>query len=78
MADVYETFVIYSCLQDEQWDQIALKLLGSERFSNLLIAANPLYNRFFRFLGEEILIIPSVPKAALTGPYPWSSTYALT
>jgi hypothetical protein len=74
----YETFVIYSALQDEQFDMIALKLLGAEHFSNLLIGANPLYNRVFRFDGGEILIIPGVSSSAVTGPYPWSSTYQLT
>jgi len=77
-AGDYQTFVIYAAMQDEQWDQVALKLLGSEIYCNILIAANPLYNRLMRFVGGEILIIPAVPKAALTGPYPWSSTYQLT
>jgi hypothetical protein len=74
----YTTYVIYAALQDDQFDSIALKLLGAERFSNLLIAANPLYNRYFRFLGGEILIIPVVSSSELTGDFPWSSTYALT
>jgi hypothetical protein len=74
----FSTYVIYAALQDDQFDSIALKLLGAEIYTNLLIAANPLYNRYFRFLGGEILIIPVVSSASLTGNFPWSSTFALT
>ena len=78
MADGYETFVIYSAISDEMWDQVALKLLGSERYANILIGANPLYNRTVRFDGGEVLIIPAVTTTVVTGPYPWSSTFRIT
>lgn len=74
----YETFVIYSAIQEEQFDQIALKLLGAERYANLLIGANPLYNNVFRFDGGEVLLIPAVSSAELTGPFPWSATYRIS
>lgn len=74
----YETFVIYSAISGEMFDQIALKLLGAERYSNLLIGANPLYNRVMFFDGGEVLIVPAVATPAPTGPFPWSSTFALT
>jgi hypothetical protein len=74
----YETFVIYSAIQGEWWDQIALKLLGSEIYENLLIAANPLYQRTVRFSGGEVLLVPTVSTTALTGSLPWSATYRLS
>ena len=79
MADSsFETFVIYAAISGEMWDNIALKLLGAERYSNLLIGANPLYNRTVFFEGGEIIIVPAVASSVTTGPYPWSSTYSLT
>jgi hypothetical protein len=42
MADGYQTFLIYSAISDEMWDQVSLKLYGSERYANILIGANPL------------------------------------
>jgi hypothetical protein len=73
----YETFVIYSAIQGEQWDQVSLKLLGAERYANVLIGANPLYNRTVFFSGGEVLLIPAVSTTALTGQFPWSSTYRI-
>jgi hypothetical protein len=74
----YETFVIYAAIQDEMWDQVSLKLLGSERYTNVLIGANPLYNRVVRFDGGEILLIPSVATSTAVGTLPWSTNYSLT
>lgn len=74
----YETWIIYSAVQDEEWDQVALKLLGAERYANLLIGANPLYNRVKRFDGGEVLLIPAVTTTELTGSFPWSSTYRIS
>jgi hypothetical protein len=74
----YATWIIYSAIQEEMWDQVALKLLGAEKYANVLIAANPLYNRLVRFDGGEVLLIPAVTTTELTGVFPWSSTYRIT
>jgi hypothetical protein len=78
LSSQYETFVIYSALQGEMFDQIALKLLGAEKYANLLIGANPLYHKVIRFDGGEVLIVPAVPTNVVVGAFPWSTTYSLT
>jgi hypothetical protein len=73
----YETFVIYSAISGEMFDQVALKLLGAERYANILIGANPLYNRTVFFSGGEVLLIPAVTTTQLLGQFPWSATYQI-
>jgi Phage Tail Protein X len=73
----YQTFTIYSTVQDETWDQVALKLYGAERYANVLIRANPALNNIVFFDAGEILLIPRVAVTSNVAAQPWNFTAAL-
>mgnify|MGYP004572183093 FL=1 len=52
----------YTTVQGDMWDSIALRELGSEKYTNLLIEANIEYHDIFVFSSGIVLTIPDVDE----------------
>lgn len=74
-TQTYQTYTVYSTVSDETWDQVALKAYGTERFANVLLAANPAYQSIVFFDTGMVLIIPQLVTTAPVAVMPWNVTY---
>lgn len=52
----------YTTLQGDMWDLISHKVYGDVRFTDVLIAANPRYNKVLVFSAGIVLNIPEVEE----------------
>ena len=52
----------YTTRSGDTWDAIALRTLGSERYMDLLIEANPTHNYVARFDEGVALTVPALPN----------------
>lgn len=50
----------YTTIQGDMWDLISYKVYGDERFMDVLIAANPAYNKILVFSDGIVLDTPEV------------------
>jgi hypothetical protein len=71
----YQTFTIYRVIQDETWDQVSFKMYGVERYANVLMSANSIYQSTVFFDGSEVLIIPQLATVSTTQIMPWNLAY---
>jgi hypothetical protein len=71
----YQTFTIYSTVGDETWDQISLKMYGAERYANVLMSANSIYQDIVFFDSGMVLIIPQLASVSSTEIMPWNLSY---
>ena len=74
-AETWATFTVYTTLGDETWDQVSLKVYGSERFANVLLRANPIYSDVVFFDSGMVLILPQLATVANISTMPWNTTY---
>lgn len=63
----------YITSQGDTWDRIALKTMGSESYTGILLEANPDKQDIFVFSAGEVLTVPDVPESAVTADNlpPW-------
>jgi hypothetical protein len=54
------------------WDQIALKIYGSERYTNVLMRANPTLASVITFDAGIPLIVPVVNVSSNISVTPWT------
>jgi hypothetical protein len=74
-STTYQTFTVYAALGDETWDQVALKCYGAERFANVLMRANPVYQNIVFFDSGMVLIIPQIAQVSPVSVMPWNLAY---
>jgi hypothetical protein len=51
----------YTTSGGDTWDVIARRTLGSERYMDLLLDANPMQGGIFRFDAGVVLTVPPLP-----------------
>ncbi len=61
----------YRTIQGDTWDLIAWRELGSEKYLDRLLDANPAYRETLIFPANAVLTIPDVDAATLDGLPPW-------
>lgn len=54
--------MIYTTVQGDMWDLISYKVYGDVRFTDVLIAANPQYNKVLVFSAGIVLNVPEVEE----------------
>ena len=57
-----ELLSTYTTTQGEGWDEVALKVYGSELYSGVLMQANPSHLETFIFSAGEVLEVPDLPE----------------
>lgn len=62
---------IYTTVQGETWDQIALKLYGRETAMHHLIAANPAHRLTLFFEAGVVLAVPAIAAEREIGIPRW-------
>ena len=60
----------YTTRQGDTWDQIALRVLGNERWMYLFLDANPAVNYTLIFDAGVVLNVPALPTPALPSSLP--------
>lgn len=64
--------MIYTTVQGDKWDGISYKVYGDTRFTDVLIAANPLHRKVYIFSAGINLVIPEVEtKISAENLPPW-------
>lgn len=66
-----DTGITYSPSAGEAFDEAALAVYGDERYTFLLLAANPDHCHKMRFDGTETLIIPEREEPQTAEQLPW-------
>ena len=61
----------YRTVQGDMWDSIAYKVMGSCKYTDLLMAANQQYVRTYIFEAGAMLTIPEKPDEYLLPQPPW-------
>lgn len=61
----------YVTIQGDMWDQIALKVYGSEKFMSALMESNPDHLQTAIFTANQRLQVPDIPASASTSLPPW-------
>lgn len=61
----------YTTIQDDMWDGIAFRTLGSEYYMSDLIEANPQHRETVIFPANVVLVIPEVLTKATQNLPPW-------
>ncbi|MCK0528923.1 MULTISPECIES: phage tail protein [unclassified Veillonella] len=61
----------YTTAAGDVWDMIALRQMGSEAYTYLLMQANRQHVGVSRFSAGTVLTIPDVPRDAVTYAPPW-------
>lgn len=60
----------YTTVQGDMWDLISHKVYGDERFTDVLIAANPRYNKILVFSAGIVLDVPEVDERVTADSLP--------
>lgn len=60
----------YTTVQGDMWDLISHKVYGDERFTDVLLAANPRYNKILVFSAGIVLDVPEVDKRVTADSLP--------
>lgn len=61
----------YTTVQGDMWDSIAFRQMGSETYTNQLMALNPQYRTLYTFPAGVVLTLPEPQlKTAVSLP-PW-------
>ena len=61
----------YTTVQGDTWDMIALRQLGSERYTSLLMEANTNHISTGIFSAGEVLVIPEITTPLPESLPPW-------
>lgn len=61
----------YITTQGDMWDYVAYKAMGSQRYTDLLINANPQYKDVAVLPGNIKLVIPDVDTPRPSSLPPW-------
>ncbi|WP_028551758.1 tail protein X [Paenibacillus sp. UNC451MF] len=61
----------YVTNQGDMWDQIALKVYGSEKELPALLAANPHHAQTVIFSANVTLQVPTITKTSIRNVPPW-------
>jgi phage tail protein X len=62
---------VYSTVQGDTWDIIALRVYGSEKGMDVLINANPAYRETVFFGAGVVLAVPPAPATVNANLPPW-------
>ena len=60
----------YTTVQGDMWDSIAYRQLGSEAYTDKLIALNPEYRMLYTFPGV-VLTLPEAERKTVNSLPPW-------
>lgn len=60
----------YTTVQGDMWDLISYKVYGDVRFTDVLIAANPRYNKILVFSAGIVLDVPEVEESVTSDSLP--------
>lgn len=60
----------YTTVQGDMWDLISYKVYGDVRFMDVLIAANPDYNKVLVFSDGVVLDVPEVELSVVSDNLP--------
>lgn len=60
----------YTTVSGDEWDIVAKKVYGDERYMTLLIGSNPDYIGLFRFGAGITLVCPDKPQESATVEIP--------
>jgi phage tail protein X len=66
---------VYTTVGGDFWDLIAYKLWGKERYTNLLMEANPLAINVIRFDAGFPLLVPVISATPNSAIQPWNQIY---
>lgn len=61
----------YRTVQGDTWDLIALREMGSEKYMDKLIEANPVHRETMTFSANVMLTVPDVATPTPTKLPPW-------
>lgn len=62
---------IYTTIQGDTWDIIALKVYGNERYMSHLLKANPKYIDIMLFSAGVEIVCPDIEQDAVESLPPW-------
>ena len=64
---------VYITIQNDTWDLVSFKVLGSEKYTSKLLACNPELSKIVFFPPGIAIIIPDIEKFKTGVEPPWSS-----
>lgn len=68
---IIETGLTYEPSAGETFDAAALAIYGDEKYTHLLLAANPNHCHKIHFEGDEVLLVPEREDPEASDQLPW-------